>query len=182
MAAVPIAEYLKFANLQTAAEAILNIPETGERFYSGQDLERALVRGNTRSLKFTQPQAEAFADPVKGWTVLDQKANTSTGFSATLFFNSNTDEYVLSLRSTEFIDDALRDSYGTNKVEIVDRGWAFGQIADMEAWYGRLKETGKLPAGAHFSVTGYSLGEHPRRPHADWKANSGNDTAWRRAA
>jgi len=39
----------------------------------------------------------------------------------------------MSFRSTEFADDAARDNEATNKLEIKDHGWAFGQIADMEA-------------------------------------------------
>lgn len=45
---------------------------------------------------------------------------------------------VLSFRSTEFIDDEVRDSQSSN-VDIKEQGWAFGQIADMEAWYADLK-------------------------------------------
>ena len=67
-------------------------------------------------------------------------------------------------RSTEFIDDVVRDIQATNKMEIADFGWAFGQIADMEAWYNSLKNAGKLNNNLgqpqSFSVTGYSLGGH----------------------
>lgn len=157
-----LADYLKFANLQMAAEAILNVPETGERFYSGQDLERALIRGNNRASVFTATQAIDFAAQ---WEILDQKANTPTGFSGTLFRNkANPNELVLSFRSTEFIDDAARDNKATNELEIAAGGFALGQIADMETWYKTLSkapENGE-PAGAlfgqQFSVTGYSLG------------------------
>lgn len=55
-----IAEYLKYANLQMAAEAFL-VEENGE---VKADIPRALREGNNRSLLFTQTQAEAFADPL----------------------------------------------------------------------------------------------------------------------
>ena len=88
--------------------------------------------GNEHASRFTPTEAEKF----KGqWVVKDHLSNTTTGFNGTLFFNEAEKQYVLSLRSTEFIDDALRDSYGTNKLEILDRGGAFGQISDMQAWY-----------------------------------------------
>ena len=160
MPTLTVADYLKHANLQMAAEAFLKDELTGEERYSGGNLITALIAGNKRSLKFTRPQAESFADPVKGWTVLDQKANTNTGFSGTLFKNNQTGELVLSFRSTEFIDDHARDNKATNDLEIDGTGFALGQIADMEAWYGQLRDAGELPAGAHFSVTGYSLGGH----------------------
>jgi dienelactone hydrolase len=66
----------------------------------------------------------------------------------------------MSFRSTEFIDDAARDNQATNDMEISQFGWAFGQIADMKRWYEGLVSSGKLPTGATFDVTGYSLGGH----------------------
>ena len=43
------------------------------------------------------------------------------------------------MRSTEFIDDAARDNEATNKLEINDFGFAFGQLADRETWNVKLK-------------------------------------------
>ncbi|MBU2409198.1 MAG: hypothetical protein KKC79_11210, partial [Gammaproteobacteria bacterium] len=96
----------------------------------------------------------------ESWTVLEHKSNTSTGFSGTLFRNTETGEFVLSFRSTEFADDAARDNQATNVMEIKTEGWAFGQIADMEQWFASLKESGKLDPSVPISVTGYSLGGH----------------------
>ena len=67
---------------------------------------------------------------------------------------------VLSFRSTEFIDDYARDNLATNSFEIKETGWAWGQIADMEAWYAQLTGPGGALNGNKFSVTGYSLGGH----------------------
>ena len=147
-----IATYLKYANLQMAAEAIpLN---SG---ISPDDLKAALLFGNNRSSKFTETQATDFS---ANWTVVEHKANTATGFSGTLFKNNATNELVLSFRSTEFLDDNARDNKATNEMEIKAYGWAFGQIADMEKWYAELNaDTSKLQ-GKSFAVTGYSLGGH----------------------
>jgi len=107
-----IANYLKYANLQMAAEAfILDGEKLAE---SGPDLEKALVRGNDRASRFTQLQAEQFSAQ---WVVVDQQDNTPTGFSGTLFRNRETNEYVISFRSTEFIDDSARDNAATNTLE-----------------------------------------------------------------
>ncbi|MBW8832783.1 MAG: hypothetical protein JF606_25975, partial [Burkholderiales bacterium] len=45
-------------------------------------------------------------------------------------------------RSTEFIDDAARDSQATDAMELAKFGFAFGQIRDMEAWYAELTKEG----------------------------------------
>ena len=151
-----VADILKYANLQTAAESFLVRADGAVR----DDIVKALTDGNNRSLKFTQTQAQAFADPNSGWTVLAQKANTASGFSGTLFKSNETGELVLSFRSTEFIDDHARDNQATNAMELAEGGFALGQIADMEAWYKTLAENPAMLKGQTFSVTGYSLGGH----------------------
>ncbi|WP_310449473.1 hypothetical protein [Sulfuritalea sp.] len=165
MTTLTIADYLKFANLQMAAEAFIRDEKTNALASSGTDLITALIAGNNRSLKFTQPQADAFASQ---WEVLDQKANTTTGFSGTLFKaikddpanGIRKDDLVLSFRSTEFTDDHARDNKATNELEISEGGFALGQIADMEAWYAKLAADPDKLAGKTYTVTGYSLGGH----------------------
>jgi hypothetical protein len=147
-----IAEYLKYANLQMAAEALLYDNDGTPK----PDVKQALIDGNNRTLKFTASEAEKF---LKEWEVVAQIPNTPTGFSGTLFWNSATKEYVISFRSTESIDDAIRDNAATNKMEIHETGWAWGQISDMETWYNDVVKA-KIPAGAQLNVTGYSLGGH----------------------
>ncbi|WP_294245168.1 calcium-binding protein [Propionivibrio sp.] len=154
-----IADYLKFANLQMAAEAFL-YDEATQSVKTGQQLIDALKVGNGHTNRFIEFEATKFVDPATGWTVLDQKVNTGAGFSGTLFKNNQTGELVISFRSTEFIDDAARDNEATNKLEIGDFGFAFGQLADMEKWYGELARAGGPLDGKAFSVTGYSLGGH----------------------
>ncbi len=160
MPALTTTDYLKYANLQMAAEAFIRNESTLVLAGSGQVLKDALVDGNKRSLQFTETQATAFTHSTTGWTVLDQKANTATGFSGTLFKNNLTNELVLSFRSTEFIDDHARDNKATNDLEIAGGGFALGQIADMEAWYAQLAGAGGALRGKTYSVTGYSLGGH----------------------
>lgn len=139
-----------------AAEAFLvygnGAPKTGD------DYINALVAGNDHASRFPEALAKQFADQ---WEVVDQCPNTKTGLSGTLFRNrANPSELVISFRSTEFVDDSAHDNQATNAMEIADRGWAFGQIADMEDWYKQLKDQGKIPAGSPLTVTGYSLGGH----------------------
>ena len=159
MSQLTIAQYLEYAHLQMAAEAFIR-DESNPNIFRGQGdgLISALVDGNRHSSRFVKTQAEQFSTE---WEVLDQRANTKTGFSGTLFRNRDTNEIVLSFRSTEFIDDAARDNKATNELEIKETGFAWGQIADMQQWYAELKnDATKLGAGQAFSVTGYSLGGH----------------------
>ena len=161
MATNQISTYLKYANLQMASEGLF-----GENNDVGSPITTAkapdlvntdfLVVGNNHTSKFTTVLKDQLI--AGGWQVIAHQPNTSTGFSGTLFKNNQTGELVVSFRSTEFIDDAVRDNQATNKMEIKEHGWAFGQIADMEAWWAQLKADGKV-AGA-VTVTGYSLGGH----------------------
>lgn len=100
-----IADYLKYANLQMAAEAFLVDNEGGT--LSGNELKAALIEGNLHASFFTESEATKFNNE---WQVLAQCPNTTTGFSGTLFKNRTTGELVMSFRSTEFIDDATCDN------------------------------------------------------------------------
>jgi hypothetical protein len=176
--AIEIATYLKFVNLQMAAEALFEFnPAAGNPNSSpGATSSYAsiqpqfLTSGNNRSSKFTDVQAAEF---VQLWEVVEHKSNTSTGFSGTLFkaksgapqalldkYGITAGELTLSFRSTEFADDSARDNQATNSMEINTTGWAFGQIADMQNWYADLRATGNVPAAPKIAVTGYSLGGH----------------------
>lgn len=132
-----------------------------------------LTDGNLHSSRMTsatdlgvplnETQAKRFMD---AWDVVSYQANTATGFSATLFkckainetsAGMSIGQYVVSFRSTEFIEDHVRDNLATNELEIQATGWALGQISDMRTWWN------SLPADARngkVDVTGYSLGGH----------------------
>jgi trimeric autotransporter adhesin len=151
---------LVYADLQMAAETIYP-----EGFVSGPISAAWLALGNNRASKFTESQAQRFAAE---WEVAAHKPNSGTGFSGTVFRCKVDDpehglvrgQLVMCMRSTEFVDDAVRDNQATNAMEISTHGWAFGQIADMERWYSELNAPGGALAGERFSVTGYSLGGH----------------------
>ncbi len=155
MSGLTLAQYLQFANAQMAAEAFL-VDGLG-KLLSLDDQKPALVAGNRHTSRFSETQANTF---LKNWTILSQQANTTTGFSGTLLKDNKTQNLVLALRSTEFIDDYARDNLATNDFEIKKTGWAWGQIADMEKWYAKLAGPGGDLEGKKFSVTGYSLGGH----------------------
>ncbi len=156
MTSIEVSSSLKYANLQIAAEAFLIDPISGRSNFTGERLVAALEAGNDHASKFPSVSAIQFESE---WMVVAHQPNTSTGFSGTLFENKTTHELVLSFRSTEFIDDAVRDTQVTNK-GIERTGWAFGQLADMQAWYKALSQAGGPLEGKSFVVTGYSLGGH----------------------
>ena len=163
MANGQISKLLEFANMQMAAEAFLStVDDPIPNSPPPQDIKARLELGNTHTNIFTPTQATQFTTQFE---VVAQYRNDpletgGTGFSATLFKNRQSGEFTLSMRSTEFIDDAVRDNI-SNQLEIADLGWAFGQIADMEAWYkDKLTGLGGPLVGKSFNVTGYSLGAH----------------------
>lgn len=160
---ISVAEQYKFIGLQMAAEA--NLVDPDGLPFSGAVLISALVRGNGHSSVFTRTEAEHFAEH---WRVVAQSEESGTGFCGTLFECIQSDpttgtvagERVISFRSTEFIDDAVRDNEATNQHEIRATGWAWGQLRDMEQWYAQLRADPKSFDSQDFSVTGYSLGGH----------------------
>jgi hypothetical protein len=148
--------------MQMAAEAFLLEGADLGVIQPDNVIRARLERGNFHAARFMPVQAEQF---VADYEVLAQFRNDpqlpgGAGFSGTLFVNRSTGERTLSFRSTEFIDDAVRDSTSTSQLEIKDLGWAFGQIAEMEAWYAQLRQDSGLLGGHNFNVTGYSLGGH----------------------
>lgn len=114
----------------------------------------------------TSEQAKSFAED---WMVVSHQPNSATGLSATLFKlkpgradaskGTYEGQYVVSFRSTEFVEDYARDTRQADQIEVGDGGWAYGQIADMQTWW-------KSPAvqaaigSSKVDVTGYSLGGH----------------------
>ena len=176
-----IATYLKYANLQMAAEATDLAPGM-----AGLELERSLVRGNNRASKFTDVGAAEFAQL---WEVVNVQKNTDTGFSGTLFrarmdapqelltkYGIQAGELVVSLRSTEFVDDAARDTEATDKQELHDHGWAFGQISDMQQWVNGLLDSNTIDLHKTVSVTGYSLGGHLAAAFSELYPNAATST------
>ena len=148
MSANNLSLWLKYAQFQMAAEA--------RSLRSGMlqhQLQAALEEGNRHASRFTPTQAAEFAGK---YEVVAHQDNTGTGFSATLF-KDGAGNYTVSFRSTEFVDDAIADSVGTNE-GISQYGWAFGQIDDMEKWWAEVRTA--HPEITKVAVTGYSLGGH----------------------
>ena len=60
----------------------------------------------------------------------------------------------------EFLDDSARDNQATNSMEIKPYGWAFRQIAAIQAWVNSLYARNEITSSRPLTVTGYSLGGH----------------------
>ena len=170
------ATILEFARLQLAAEVLYDLknaipnweitvdnPNIGNLSFDNLITKERLQSGNDHNSKFTEADAEEFD---KNWEMVAHIANTATGFSGSLFrakkdiegTRIKAQDLVMSFRSTEFVDDDVHDGRSTNTLEIKEKGWAFGQIADMEHWFGILQEKGLIDKPLY--VTGYSLGGH----------------------
>lgn len=168
-----VAELLEMSRTQIVAEAFLKDEDKKPEFlhpegYTFKDValkEEILKDGNNHTSILTAPQIKEF---MENWEVVAYLPNTTTGFSGTLFkakrdipgTTIKAGEKVMSLRSTEFIDDAVRDNEATNTKEIADRGWAFGQIDDLEQWFQGLRNEKLIGDGEQIRITGYSLGGH----------------------
>lgn len=146
------ATILEFARLQLVAEALHGFKNAKPNFEDSKGGASAgnlvfnykiepehLISGNNHNSKLTPTNAAEF---VENWKMIAHIANTATGFSGSLFRTREDikgtrikkGELAISFRSTEFVDDAMHDSRSTNTLEIKEKGWAFGQIADMECW------------------------------------------------
>ena len=172
-----VVELLEMSRTQIVAEAFLldedknpkylhPNKEENEYTFKGFDLnEKILQDGNNHTSILTAPQIKEF---MENWKVVAYLPNTTTGFSGTLFqakrdipgTTIKAGEKVMSLRSTEFIDDETRDSQQINTFEIADRGWAFGQIDDLEQWFQGLRNEKLIGDSEQIRITGYSLGGH----------------------
>jgi Ca2+-binding RTX toxin-like protein len=94
---------------------------------------------------FTQAQAHQLVQD--GWEVIDQSKDSlygDSGFSATLFHNTKTGEYVFANRGTAGVQDLFTDGWG-----IALLGTAGSQTIDMYRYYKQLI----TPAGLAVSYT-----------------------------
>lgn len=112
-----------------------------------------LAKAGTSFLDALQHSSAGFADKqadqliASGWEVVDQSSDAlygSSGFSATLFHNIQTGEYVFANRGTAGIQDLFTDAWG-----IALLGEAGTQIIDMYRYYKQLI----TPAGQSVSYT-----------------------------
>jgi Ca2+-binding RTX toxin-like protein len=172
--------WLKFALQQMAAESYLdgiNLQDPGAvigRLVDGNNNSQVIPADQfAGATRFVDLNGVANASQITGsaqafvtrYQIVDHHANDATGFSATLMRDTQTGEYTLSFRSTEYRNaseggDWERDGLAGADGEIFDHGFAFGQLVSMEKYYQKLKADGLLPAGVTLTVTGYSLGGH----------------------
>jgi len=93
----------------------------------------------------------------------------NSGLSATLIQEKGTDNYTLSIRSTEYLNwkeggDFERDGNGAD-FALLKNGFALAQLDSLDRYYEWLRSTDSgalplLPTNAVLSVSGFSLGGH----------------------
>ena len=151
-----ISAWLQFALQQMAAESYLD----GINWNNAEQVKIQLRLGNNRpgfpesgATRFTGTPTRGLQDQafVDRYQIVDHHANDATGFSATLMRNRDTGEYTLSFRSTEYRNpdqggDFVRDGILGADGEIFNDGFAFGQLAAMEAYYRELKSSAPPPS------------------------------------
>ena len=117
----------KFYDLAALAEASYVFFNLLNENYSDDKVKMALRDDNNEKFggRFTATQA---ADFVTHWQVISHQENTDSGFSATLFKNKDTDEYVYACRGTE---PGFEDLISADGGDIVLDGLAMKQIVDM---------------------------------------------------
>jgi hypothetical protein len=183
-----ISVWLRFALQQMAAESYLD----GIDWSNAEQVKIQLRLGSNRlgfpesgATRFTGTPTQGLQDQafIDRYQIVDHHASDATGFSATLMRDRTSGEYTLSFRSTEYRNQSDGGDYerdGANTPfftgadgEILTKGFAFGQLAAMEAYFNHLKQ-GQLTNGAFdpslqaffatsghtINVTGYSLGAH----------------------
>ena len=194
MPATDVTAWLQFAIQQMAAESYLNgfsfsdIDELIRRLKLGNnnnplaDPNDPILPGATRFVDLTgvpnanqvTGSAQAF---ISRYQIVDHHANDATGFSATILFDTQTQTYTLSMRSSEYAADGnggdrTRDIFGADG-EIKNDGFAFAQLVSMKRYFEDLQQGKKSdgtidPTLAAFfgnaqnkiNVTGYSLSGH----------------------
>jgi hypothetical protein len=150
-------DYLKYANLQMAAEAFL-VEANGE--VKG-GIPRALKAGNKRSLLFTETQATAFADQ---WEVVDQRPIPTRALAARCSKRS-TKPIPLNSSSPSAPPNSSTTTRATTRPP-TNWNWPKAALpwARSPTWkpgMPELAQGGQPPlAGKTYSVTGYSLGGH----------------------
>lgn len=177
-----IRTWLDFALQQMAGESYIH------RFLSGELGLNAVLKMGSNNLpgdqsnvdvlsgktRMTTLQAQAFE---LRYQIVDHHVNDASGFSATLLLDTQTQQYTLSMRSTEYAADSnggdrSRDIFGAD-TEIKSSGFALAQLVSMKRYFEALQQ-GKTSNGTidpvlagffantknTINVTGYSLSGH----------------------
>jgi len=192
-----IRQWLDFALQQVAAESYLqgidlsDTPAVRQQLLDGNNNRGRVPSSSFKGFTRMTGPDENVASQVRVFSarfkIVSHQENDRSGFSATLLQriadeNSNpilNGEYTLSFRSTEYRvesqgGDITRDLAADK--EILNFGFAFGQLRGMEQYWNRLV-AGKTASGAddprlaefkafiagagnQINVTGYSLGGH----------------------
>jgi Ca2+-binding RTX toxin-like protein len=130
-----IQELFQQAQLAEAAYANL-ISAVGDQTILKQALD--VAHKDLYGGSFSAAQA---ADFVNHWRVVDQMPDTSTGFSATVFQNTDTGQYTLAIKGSTDIVDFTADA-GL----IAINGIAVSQVVDMYNYWQSLTHVGAYTA------------------------------------
>lgn len=161
---------IEFIYRQLAAESyfdgipvLSNSEDVKSRLERGANYWKLPVDADTpHATRMLETQAEQF---LNHYEIKDHLPNRSSGFSATLIQTRGSNEYTLSMRSTEYRNEEKGGDWDRDGAFAADgnislRGFALAQLASMEDYYEYLREEKILPEDAILNVTGYSLAGH----------------------
>ncbi|SFG13752.1 calcium-binding protein [Neptunomonas qingdaonensis] len=117
-------------------------------------------------LAVTSPLSETQIDEfLNDWEVVSHQANTASGFSATLFKNKHTQEYVFANRGTELetLSEKLNDVLFADLLGIGRSGIATSQAFDMYRYFKKLQTPVGMPVDYSFfaDILKLSIGLFP---------------------
>ena len=98
---------------------------------------------------FTPTQAKRFFEK---YELLNHQPNTSSGFSATLFQDKESKEYILAIRGTENGSDIKADA------KLFSRNIPQDQYFDMLLFYQDCIQKNHITKSTYLTITGHSLG------------------------
>jgi len=139
-----IKDYLDYAELAQASYSVFVEGMFGE---DNELYIKALKEKD--EAKFSVKQAENFANRYEVKAVADPML---TGLDAVLFYDTDNNKYVLSIRGTSSASDVFADML------LATKGVAYDQLAALNSFYNQWILDGTIPIGAKLDVTGHSLG------------------------
>ena len=142
-----INEYLDYAELAQVAYGIGFVEGMYQSSYTKEGVN--ILTHEDYNINFSTEQAINFANRYEVKAVADPYL---TGLDAVLFYDHDSNKYILSIRGTSSVSDVFSD------ILLANKGVAYDQLAALDSFYNQWLLDGIIPIGAKLDVTGHSLG------------------------
>ena len=124
-------------------------------------LNNETINNDITKIKLDDELSQRTINFVNRFKVLHYQPNTSSGFSATLFQNKQTKEYILSFRSTELsnLSQIWADLFATDIKHLLPSSTPKDQYDDMINFYKSCaRDYPQIKEKDSLTLTGHSLG------------------------